>query len=290
MSTPSTVPPATAWTDWLPVAFIALPLAIVDIAVCPLMKAISPGEALSVVVYSIFGMMLAQAGLLTSGLVFARGPVWLRLVVYWCLVTGLVVLWALGFVMASESSRQHSPRVWHELAGLLCAIPALSLGIQLPLWGAKAWLRWNWLPRPADGAVSAGWRLTISDLLIITAVVAGTLAISRLAPIPVFGERPEQQWLMIGLISGSGLGLSLIGLIPLVGIFQIRWPLRTRWGLALGTAFLLASITLVIPATGYFGRGIDSRAIIGFYAVVLWYAVTVCGGLSLVEWRRQREQ
>lgn len=291
MSTVPPTPPTAAWTDWLPMLIVALPLGVLDVAICPLMKAISPSDMLSIIVYSSFGMILAQAGLLTCGLVFARGPIGMRFLVHWFLVAGLVTLWSFGFVTAFENSPRAPMRVWREVAGALCSLPAISLGLQVPLWGAKCGFGWNWQPaKSAAKTAQRGWRLSIFDLLVATAVVAGTLAVARVAPIPAHLQgRSEQQLLIIGLFGASGLGLSLIGLAPIVGIFQLRSPLPVRWGVALGIAFLLASVSLVIPASGLVGLNVEVQAVIGLYAVVFWYAVTVCGGLTLVEWRRHME-
>lgn len=270
---------STMWTDWLPIAIIVVPLGVADVAVCPMMKAIRPQDVLSVIVYSSFGMILAQAGLLTCGLVFVRGPFCLRMLVHWFLAAVLVSLWAAGLI-TSES--RHVSRVGSEMWTALCCLPALSLGLQLPLWGVRCGLSWNWDTNAARETTA--WRLSIADLLIATAVVAGTLAISRLSP------DSKDQWVTVGLFSAGGFGAALIALVPLIGIFQLRWPLGTRWGLALGIAFLLTSISLVIPASGLFRMNLQVQAVIGLYAVVFWYVVTVCGGLTLVEWRRQFEQ
>ena len=275
MSTVSSTPPALAWTDWLPVLIVVLPLSVADVAVCPLMKAIRPQDVLSVIVYSSFGLILAQAGLLTGGLVFARGPFWLRMLVHWSVAFVLVSLWAGGLIL-SES--RHLSRVGSEVWTALSSFPALSLGLQLPLWGVRYGFGWSW-----NSTESTTRRLSISDLLIATAVVAGTLAISRLSPVSA------QQWITVGMFGAAGIGASLVGLCPLVGIFQLRWSLRGRWGTALGIAFLLTSISLVIPASGLFRLNLQPQAVIGLYAVVFWYAVTVCGGLTLVEWRRRIE-
>jgi hypothetical protein len=270
---------STMWTDWLPIAIIVVLLGVADVAVCPLMKAIRPQDVLSVIVYSSFGMILAQAGLLTCGLVFARGHFGLRMLVHWFLAAVLVSLWAVGLI-ASES--RHVSRVGSEFWTALCSLPALSLGLQLPLWGARCGLGWNWDTTAARE--TSAWRMSISELFIATAVVAGTLAVSRLSP------DSENQWVTVGLFAAGGIGASLIGVVPLVGIFQLRWPLWTRWGIALGTAFVLTSISLVIPASGLFRINLQLQAVIGLYAVVFWYVVTVCAGLTLVEWRREFER
>ena len=94
---------------------------------------------------------------------------------------------------------------------------------------------------------------------------------------------------MIGGVAACGLGLSLVGLVPIVGIFVTRWSLRTRWGISLATALVLATMSLAIPASGVLGLDLELLAVVGFYVVVFWYVVTVCGGLTIVERKRQFE-
>jgi hypothetical protein len=269
-------------TGWLPVVAIVVPFIVVDAAVCPLMRAISPRDTLSFIVYSSFGLILGQAGLLTCGLVFVRGPIWQRLLVHWLIAAGLLIAWSVGLIFAYEDLLSTRIRFWRELIWGVCSLPTFSLGMQLPLWGAKGWLGWNW--HPALRSSRADWQLSIFDLLVATAVVAGTLAVARAAsiPNPLTGQS-EEQWLGIGLFFAAGLGLSLITLLPLVGIYQLRWSLHARWGLALAIAFVTTTISLVIPASGLIRVNVYPQAVIGLYSVVFWYVVTVCGGLTLRE-------
>ena len=48
-------------------------------------------------------------------------------------------------------------------------------------------------------------------------------------------------------------------------------------------------MSLVVPASGIVGISLELQPVVGFFAVVFWYVVTVCGGLTLVEWWRPME-
>ena len=193
------VPPASrAASQWWPILLIVLPLAAVDFAVAPLMRKIAPNEPASVLVYACMGLIPAQAGLLSLGLVFGSGTFIRRLLVHWFSVLFLVVVWVNGFWLGHD--RVLSRGNWEDAIRGICVLPLIALATQAPLWLARLALGWRLV-----GDCPIRIRLSIAGLLAALAVVGAVFAVSRLASIE---DRRDMEFQFTVFVLAAGLGIA----------------------------------------------------------------------------------
>jgi hypothetical protein len=190
------------------------------LAIVPLMYAIREHDWASVWVYIGMGIMVAQAGALSFGLVFGRGHWNYRMGLFWLVAILLVAIWATGYVISEWSTMgQFHPRMVQDIYRVMFSLPLLAIVIQLPLWGLKLFAGWS-LVRPAETGPHHSERpLSISDYLLGMAVVAASLALTRLAP----HSNPQEFWAGWSVAAASVAFLSLIGIPPAM-LFVFRWP------------------------------------------------------------------
>jgi hypothetical protein len=274
---------------WWSILIVALPLAVVDVAVVPLMDKIQPDDAASVFVYTCFGLIPAQAALLTVGLVFGSGPLWQRLLIHWASALLLTFAWFLGF-SGSFQGNAFSDRKWQEAMRGVCVLPIISLTIQAPLWMIRCFFGWRFVQPsrlPLEDA-SPDANLTIRDLMLATVVVALSLTISRLAPIPDHLKvQPQTFWLAVAGFAGAAAGVSALGVLPLLAIFFSKLPLGLAWVLGIGYALGYGVLLLLFVASGILGLPIlETPQIIGLAAVLIAFSSGTAAGLTLLRINR----
>lgn len=284
------VQPSVALTIWWSMLVIAMPLAVVDVAVAPLMECISPQKPASVVVYTCFGLIPAQAALLTIGLVFGDGPLWRRLLIYWICALLLIVAWFVGFQYSL--GYPFSYRHWPEAIRGVCALPLISLAVQAPLWTIRCFFGWR-LVQPVGGLSiyeppPPEANLTIRDLMLATVVIALSLAISRLAPMPEhLKNQPQQFWFAAAGFAAAAAGVSALGVLPLLAMFFSKLPLGLAWVLGIGYALGYGVLLLLFVASGYLGLpNLETPKVIGLAAVLIAFSSGTAAGLTLLRLNR----
>lgn len=171
--------------------------AVVDFAIGPLMRWISPNDLAAPIVYTCFGVIGAQAGLHAVWCVLAPvGPV-MRL------ATGVgagllfLVAWALGFTLFTfEQPLRYNYR-WEFVSVVLLCLPLVVIAIQLPLWAARIWCRWHVVHVTDSSGQSTYKAIGIRNMLVATGVLAMALSAAQLAA-------PD------GTVSGAAMLLPLL--------------------------------------------------------------------------------
>jgi hypothetical protein len=185
---------------WWPLLMFVLPLACADFAIVPLMRFIQPRQVSSVLVYSCFGLIPAQGALLSIGLVFGNDRYWRRLLIHWGCVLLLTFCWSIGFLLTNRQGHEVSMRLLEEAARGICALPLISLAIQLPLWLAHKIFGWR-----LEGHSQIRIHYSLRGLLAGLALVGITLGLARYSrPNP---RAPEQFWFYWFTVTVFALGL-----------------------------------------------------------------------------------
>jgi hypothetical protein len=223
-----------ARTGWLLFAVLVIACLAANFAILPLTHIFSQRDWGAVWVYISAGLIVAQAGALSIGVVFAPASWLYRMSAFWAAAVVLFAAWGAGCV-AHEWMRQTQFRMDREIYVAVSSMPLLALTIQAPLWGLKLFAGWS-LVRPTETANKAPERpLSISDYLVGMAVIAASLAIARLAP----HNSTQEFWIGWSIVSASVATVSLIGIPPAM-LFVFRWP----GGLA-GVLLMIAYSTIV---------------------------------------------
>lgn len=204
-----------AWRIFVP---LALAFLTANFAVLPLMHIFNQRDWGAVWVYICAGLIVAQAGVLSCGAVFAPGRWLYRMGVFWAAVVVLFAAWGAGCA-AYEWMRPNRFRMDRAIYFTLLSLPLLALVIQAPLWGLKLFAGWS-LRRPIQPVDNQAERpLSIGDYLAGMAVIAASLAIARLAP----HDTSQEFWIGWSIVSASVATVSLIGIPPAM-LFVFRWP------------------------------------------------------------------
>ncbi|QDU29183.1 hypothetical protein ETAA8_42900 [Anatilimnocola aggregata] len=280
----------------VPLAPVLLVVAIANLAVAPLMKAISPHDSSSFIVYTSFGVIASQLGLLSLGVVLGQEEFWRRTAVNWGV--GLLLLFCLSVGSAAADQTSHGRS--HEPLGprqVVCLVPLIFLGAQVPLWIARTMFGWR-LVRAANGplgeskpsAFSPEPHLTLRDLFSGTAIVAITLGIARLATGEQSALSRSEFWLAAGLGSLGAAAISLISLLPLLRLF-FSAELGSAWFFALPYGFFIGVILLALPLSRLIGARPDAMQIFGFFCAIFGLIASLGAGLTLIcrsGWQLQR--
>jgi len=205
-----------------------------NLAICPMMTVLDGASYWNMwPVFVLSSALFAEAGLLSTVLVFCSGSFWIRAALSWgvglCMWSG----WALGLLFAAwlESSWP----IGEALQFGTLSLALLALCIQAPLWFGRSYLGLRLTHHRYANAGAPP--LSIRDYFLATAIVAVSIALARLArprDWPIEDYWPG--WAIAFLCFGGG---SLMSVLPgLLLIFWLRWV----WiGLA---AFLLYGLVV----------------------------------------------
>jgi len=239
----------------------------------------------------VVGVLAGEFGAMALWFVWGEGPFLRRLAMHW----GVGLLLLCGFMVGLAAVMFEEGPMWEfwwrETATVLCAVPALSLGAQLPLWPLRTHLGWSVERVGADLMARPPVALSISDILCGTAVVAVSLGLIRAAP-----EAKMEYFVSIGVALAFIFVASVICLVPAT-LFVLRskeWPLGV--GLLAGYS-VLPTFCLVIFGSVMRGRGMQGEAILAMILGSFVFAATVAaplwvmraGGYRLV-WPRDRRR
>ncbi len=245
---------------------------------------------------AICGSIGAQAALLTLLLTFGTSPLWQRLLWHWGLAAMALAAWCLGYVLVEWHWVASSNFREGEFLSVVCALPLIALASQSFLWFLRIYFRWRieWLPGQAaranelplampflPPAADSSQRITIRDLLLGTVLVAVTMAVARLGQ-PKGVDDGVFWGVMLG-ISAASVGLSVIGVLPIVYLMLAVRSLLFAVLVVLGIWLLAASVAgialLFVPGGP---TGLEKSLIVT--SLVGGFVVTLAGTLGLARW------
>jgi len=247
-------------SSWTPLLCWIVPLALIELGIVPYMwqQQYGPQETTITVVFSALGAIFAQGALLTVGLVWGTQPFAQRLLVHWIVAINLYGCWNVGYwyVASQENGWSHD---WREVASTVaCTVPVMALAAQGPLWITRVWLGWRLLhvemestallPPPELVAQAPNVRkLSVLDLMTATACVAVSLGVYRLVSESGIKNLSRAD-LLFDVITAStfAVGVSLLGILPIVCLFFSRASRILAFVLSIAYAILVCVIFIVI--------------------------------------------
>ncbi|WP_425613912.1 hypothetical protein NA78x_003757 [Anatilimnocola sp. NA78] len=272
-------------------------IAIANAAVAELMDEISPQDAASVIVYTSFGVICSQLGLLSIGIALGDQPFWRRMAIGSGLGLLLFACWWCGFAITAEFDGVNvRDLVKREAGQAICALPLIFLAAQAPLWLMRTAFGWRLLPGRAKDIHGQpvyphpDEKLSLRDLFTATAVAAVSLSVLRLAPLETGSARFQTFVITLAISCLATATVSLVSTVPLLRLF-FSLPLSLAWLGWLGYVTMVALVLLVVPLSGFMGMSLDSRELIGYFAAIYGFAVTLGSGATLLRvcrWQLQR--
>jgi len=261
-----------------PFAVLGLLLAGFNCLAFPVALVVGPGHALVATVSA--GVVAAQVGLVATWGVFSSAPFLRRVGISALSGFLLFACFAFGVLVVNSVAPRE---LVSGIPMLLLMCPLFFSAVQLPLWAARTWLRWEVakLDQAPRGSYAIPTR--IKDFVWGTAAGSVVLALAKLAPhtLPA-GEGDPPHELMIGfaIMSTVAAGASTVILPPLIfTMLGARRPATALVGVALwyatGLAVLLGANTL---ATG----GLSAGSLTFCLLLTGTFTAVMCSGLLLV--------
>jgi hypothetical protein len=261
---------------WLAVVLVGY-FAVSDVAVMPLTWVFDKSELGAMFVFVSFGAILAQAALLSAGLVFGPGHYWKRLLGFWIATVVFCILWTMGFELLS-ALRGWSMSNWNDVRFGILALPLATIAIQSPLWFFRLYRGWRLVLSENDKREPP---LSIRDYMLGTAIVALSVTFARLAV--QAKDLNVEYWEVWSIFFGIAAILSLASVIPALPLmFRFDWRFGMM-GLMLYAAIVAGSFLAI---TEYFSVSPISPFNIwsatGFMLVFISFAGFVGLGLKAV--------
>jgi len=211
--------------------------------VCPLMDNISPNDTMALIVYACFGIFLSFVAWSAIWFSLLDASWVMRLFALFGVTFCFWLAWFLGFVFTGNFS---SAVLRDQGFRLILCIPLAYLAVQAPLWIMSLWFGWR-IYNPAS-IRSPGRGLSVSDLMLATAFVAGAMACFQLAS-SQFAKNYSQSEILIGL--GIGLGVCILGstisALPAV-VFCLQ---ERKWSLSWSLIAVHFAVVAVLTFVGY---------------------------------------
>lgn len=164
---------------------------------------------------------------------------------------GLAVFWYGTLVLGIAVAEGVEDEFWEAaFTGLLC-LPLICLGVQLPLWILRFWLRWRIVREDADSVGARMTTLRLRHILIGTAWVAVALGAARMATPE--GMDSEAGFLIVTFISAIVFMLltTVTSLPLLIAILHSR-TLRVTLPVIFGV--LIVTVTMCFLSVTLFSR------------------------------------
>src|SRR5262245_17149014 len=161
------------------------------------------------------GIVLSQFGILPAWLVWGERVFWQRLTIHWALVTGLYLAWFLGLLIATGIDQDWPPPTTplRALVVLFLCLPAVSLGIEAPMWVTRFFFGWRFC-RPANAGGCAR-PLAIRDFLWGMAIISGGLAAIRGAAAVSYSPVNGEVWIDVAIAFAFAAVASLLVMLPI---------------------------------------------------------------------------
>jgi hypothetical protein len=238
----------------------------------------------------VVGVLAGEFGAMALWFVWSAGPFLRRLAMHWGVGLLLLGSFLVGLAAVIET-RPLTEEMWRGAATVLCAVPAVSLGAQLPLWPLRTHLGWSVERLGPDLVARQPVALSISDILCGTAVVAVSLGLIRVAP-----EGNTGFFMSIGVALVAVIAASMICLIPAT-VFVLRFK-EGSLGVGLLAGFsLLPAFSLLMVGFVVGGRRPPGEAIFAILFGSLVFAATVAAPLWVMRacgyrlvWARDRRR
>ncbi len=189
----------------------------------------------------VIGYFVGQIGAMALWLVWGDGPFLWRLAIHWAIGLALIASALVGLALATADMQHYPPFAIYELLSVVCILPIVSLAIQLLHWPLRTHFHWRLAPEMPMSQASKQSSLSILDIIVGTTVVALSLALIRLTPIP---GAASYMWIRAAVTAVFFSALSLIVLLPAM-IFVLRFN-QLQLGLAAFGIYLAVCIFALI--------------------------------------------
>lgn len=240
--------------------------------------------------------ILVHVTLASLCLAWTVGKLWQRALIFILQILSGGLLWLVGYVASSpvallfldpESAAAMMVQVdWSDettiakLVVVAAAAPIVLLGVQFPLWIARA-AGWR-LIQPGMQSPASRESLSISDLMVATGVVGVCLAVLQVGR-PYLTENAEDPLVYLAVALGSAVASAVV-------ITAIAWPLAwaflkpLRWSQAWLTTIGIATTAFVLFLLLFLVmyRGINVAVSCGIATMVFSYVGGVAGGLAML--------
>lgn len=273
-----------------PLAIAAIAYAVFDFLCMPLAMGMSRGADQGIAVFLAMGAgaFVAQFGILPAWLVWGERPFWQRLVMHWALALGLTLVWLLGFAfaVAADGPPMPPPVMLRELASSLLYLPAISLGIEAPLWATRFFFGWR-ICR-ADQAQVAARPLGIRDFLWGMAIISAVLASVRAADAFSFAPGRADTWIGVAMMMGFTGLVSTLAVLPLAWcILRFKDPGQAV-GLIVVYVFVAGVVALAIVTAMGGGPPADGLLVAVLFVFLGSMAGAISGAFGLARARGYR--
>jgi hypothetical protein len=251
-----------------------------SLSMAPLTELFRPRDYGAVIVYWCFGVIGAQAVLLSIYGVFAAEPAWRRVAISSGGALVLFTMWFAGYnaSLSTSYARYHGLR---EGAILLLYLPLMGLSLQAPLWPMRVLFRWRIVESAPQ--IGAGERssLTIRDLLGAMAAIGAALAAAQYAAQLAShdGASANRFWSQIAVAAIVVAVASPIVVLPLMIAGLRARPVGPATAAIVAYAVLVEGVVLGIVRS--FGR-IDAWSTLGLSIMVASLTATVFVPLRVV--------
>jgi hypothetical protein len=197
--------------SYSPLGIAAIGFGVVNLLYVPMMVSLrGPDHGAMFLAMLAAGPLLAQFGILPAWLVWGDGPFWRRLVIHWSLAIVLSLAWLCGMAMgmAADGPIVPAEMVFRQLVMLFLCLPAVSLGIEGPMWLLRFFFRWRITRKGASP--DATRPLAIRDFLWGMAVISAALAAVRAAGAVDYSPSDAEMWVGMAIAVGSAALVSLV--------------------------------------------------------------------------------
>ncbi|WP_254508386.1 hypothetical protein [Anatilimnocola floriformis] len=208
------------------------------------------------------------------------------------ILTPLVILGGgaglLGFAFAAwyEEWRVGDLEWWENGARFYCLLPIIMVTGQAPFFACRMF---GWSLRPVNAssvptADHSNQPMSIADLLLATAAVAGAFTAIRIAPTSTF-TKPEEFWLMAAVFCCLASCCSLFGGVPLLVLLHyVRHPLlRFLWIVVVLLVGFVVACLILVYFSGWdelFNEALFNSLM--FSGILLWFVAALYSHLYLL--------
>ena len=208
------------------------------------------------------GILAGQIGALSLLLVWGKGPFLARLAIVWAAGGWLYFCWFVGLLFALDNSIVLGI-VLLRARQILAVLPSISLAAQFPHWILRTYFGWRLEASEQADEASRRAPLSIRDILVGTAVVAGTVGATKLGA----GDPREvgSFWLEWAIGTGVTAVVSVAFLVPLV-LLRTLHPVWTIGFVLLAPIVGLVALTAMAAGGNLFGGSPDFEDLPLLYA------------------------
>jgi len=232
----------------LPVV-LALAFALSDFLVAPLMYYVfrTTGPTLNVrfaLVFAFFGIIGAQAAVLSVWLVWSTGPFLWRLLIHWGIAGVCCWAWIAGLATVARGTELIDGH-----CALALAVALVSAAVQAPLWLMRQIFAWRLVRAGSCEEAVPEKASTVGNLMLAMTIAAVAAALARLVPINAPPSDVATEW-SIGM--GMAAAASALSILPISA--ALLWQRNIGWGIALSllyTALAVLVLCMIVLAVNH---------------------------------------